>query len=297
VTTRDSKSKAKTPAERKGADLSRVPIQTRRQNVKRSQKHQSGLHQSGHNQRLFYAEDANQELAKHQRSCTDPACADQMLRWGGRQESGKGAVASFTPGDNRVYLRLYDQGFIVLMLAEQDTEFGLGREGLSKLKCAILGIGQAEHASLTFDPLCHQGDSGGTMLGLLAAHPGHVAVVCANKDCDTVLCTFALAKRPVAEYPNTFCPSHGIEPGYMTCIHVLDGAAPYNFSPATETEPGEARCRECGDFNSMGEFKERVRFMHIVCQHVIDHATGGKLNELISATKDVSRRTDRKRSA
>lgn len=54
-------------------------------------------------------------------------------------------------------------------------------------------------------------------------------------------------KTSKAVHPNVRCmkPEHADEPGYVICVHVIQGVKPGHFFPATPRRMGEIACLPC----------------------------------------------------
>ena len=44
-------------------------------------------------------------------------------------------------------------------------------------------------------------------------------------------------------YPFVECDEHGRQRSLVVCMHVVNGAVPVHYVPASDTEPGELLCR------------------------------------------------------
>jgi hypothetical protein len=238
--------------------------------------------------RKWYAEDIAEQLQEHRAHCTDPNCDESAI---GLAWPGVKIVAILYPHNfNEIFLAPVGTAdykpFASLQLANAGDIAGMfnpdGSLPCDNPYCPVHTKDEPTCLTMT----CHHEG-----LGLAFEHDGTVSLRC--KVCKKVMRhskmadSFKLAPRPKAEFPNLFCRTHGIEPGYIACIHILEDGAPPALMFRVDTEHyGEAYCDECAELYKIHE-EESARKVadrsHRVCQSSLNKALDGKLNEWLEA--------------
>jgi hypothetical protein len=175
---------------------------------------------------------------------------------------------------------------IALKLANRRDIASLFNED-GTLTCDITGCDDPTHP-VCLVLCCHPNAS--TVICVEPGEPGAVTLRC--NDCGSVLQggnfpgTLKLAPRPKAQTPYIYCAHHGLEPAYILCKHVLDGAPAAHLLSPDPDNYGEAMCEKCsGVFNSPDSTREQIKGVigGMSCASGVNVLMGGKLNELLKA--------------
>lgn len=249
--------------------------------------------------RMWYAEDIIEFVEDHHKHCSDPRCDELGISL---NISGQKMIAMVLPhrlneiffatygtGTNADYkpfmaLQLANPGGIRAMFDENGIPFGCrecGDHGDHDKPMCLAFTCHNQGAVVVAEPTVVKGDAD-TSIKL-----GIVSIRC--KTCHQPLrasgwpMQFQLAPRPKAEYPNIYCSRHGIQPAYVTCVHVIDDYKALAYvDAATETESGTAVCSLCG--GKMREGGVTIEELHMMCQASLDLHLHGRLKALIENT-------------
>lgn len=58
-------------------------------------------------------------------------------------------------------------------------------------------------------------------------------------------------------YPFVDCPNHRPQPGYVICVHVIDGEEVFYFERATKKIAGLVLCEACEEFEQEAQKKKQ----------------------------------------
>lgn len=225
-----------------------------------------------------YAEDIAKQLKEHDANCTDPNCQKKDLVF---QYEGFKQIMLTLPGHPKeVFLMLENNALphLAFQLETGDEVVGLVGPDDENVRRQLPN-------PIYTTVSCHDK---GVAYAIDRDNPGYVYIICAEKSCQHILSNkdfkarFKLASYPKAEYPNIFCRDHGIQPAYLFCEHLYEGAPTDFIELHTAEEPGTALCSVCSKFWKKGQFGKLKGITHMGCLDDVNAMAGGKIKALLS---------------
>lgn len=236
--------------------------------------------------RKMYAEDFNQTVEEHRKTCIDPKCDEALVqKFPGLVQV---MVREWVPDE--LFLTENGEPFISipLLAAVAGDNIAIASKKAFDKNSKFVNTRGCPGTKEAFIESCDH-----KKVGFRLFPDSRIDLVCGDMKCNKPIISVKVAPRPKVEMPFIFCDVHGKQLSYFICKHVLEGKEPLILDRAGVDAACGIGAAICGDkcdriARSKTKYKKHEHEFAVICAGHLNDVLNGRLEQILKEVEETA---------